>query len=402
MSAEEKLSRARIQLMISRPFFGHLAMCMPLIESESAGGQRTTAVDAQGRFYYNKEWIENMPLQDVMFELGHEVMHLVQQCMARFPTGGDHATWNLAADYIVDTILVEAGFTQSAISKKMVPPTVQAKAKNNTTENLYYSMLKKGGGGGGGGKTPQMPGKGDPGPKPDPNGIHKDNIRGCVAASQVKDADLETIEKWKGHILAAAQISKGNVPGAIGDFLAELTKPSVTWKDILRHAASSVFKGRYSFNRPSRRSAAIGMRLPSRAPTKQGAVIFIDTSGSISDESLNQFVTECVQIMKECGAPWLHVFFHDVKCYHHEEYSRETIKRIKVTRGGTSHVDVFDKCNEVFNDKNKPIGMVIAFTDLFTSFPNETPTYPVYWGVVPEGMGQGVPFGNKVEVDLND
>ena len=143
-TAEHLLSTGRIQLVISKPFWGHIALQMPFIESESAGGQRTTAVDANGRFYYNKKWIEDMAVYEVIFEVAHEVMHIVQHCIDRFPPGADPALWNLAADYAADTALIDAGFKQSEVSKKMVPKAVQDFARGKTTEQIYWTLLKKG------------------------------------------------------------------------------------------------------------------------------------------------------------------------------------------------------------------------------------------------------------------
>jgi predicted metal-dependent peptidase len=122
----------------------------------------------------------------------------------------------------------------------------------------------------------------------------------------------------------------------------------------------------------------------------------IDTSGSISDDNLSQFVSECSGILRETGCQFLKIYFHDVECYHIEEYDLNTIKKIKATRGGTSHVDVFEKVEES-QDK---VGMVIAFTDLETSFPTIPPEFPVLWAHPPGYERHSVPFGTKVKVDL--
>lgn len=399
--ALDKLRKARIHLLINKPFFGALAMHMPFIESESAGGQRTTAVDENGRFYYNKKWIEGMQPAEVMFELTHEVMHIVQQCISRFPQSGDHAVWNMAADMVVDTLLVDAGFTQSAVSKKMVPDNIQKKVRNKTTEQVYYQLLKEGKNQNKDNSPSQQPGPGDTGPAV-PNGHnHSGNSRGCTSASTMaKKVTAETLEKFKQHIIAAAsaQKNKGNLPGFVNDFLVEVSKPTITWKDKLRNLTASYFKGRYTFVRPNRRSGSIGLRLPNRAPKKEGAIIMIDTSGSISDKEINQFVSEVVGIMTYCGCPWITVYLHDVNCYHSEKYSRSTIIKLPVTRGGTSHIDVFDKVL----DSDEKIGCIIAFTDLYTTFPSRHVKYPVIWAHPESGEGQNVPFGTKVLVKLKE
>ena len=212
----------------------------------------------------------------------------------------------------------------------------------------------------------------------------------------------EDIEKFKQYVIAAALASqgKGKHPAFADEFLALIRKPSVTWKEHLRRAATSVFKGRYSFARRSRRSYNTPMMLPSRTRTPNGAIIMIDTSGSISDEDLTQFVSECSGILRETGCKFLKIYFHDVLCYHIEEYDLNTIGKIKATRGGTSHIDVFEKVTE--SQRTDKVGMVVAFTDLYTDFP-EKPSYPVLWAH-PEENGEGVPvpWGKKVEVKLTN
>jgi predicted metal-dependent peptidase len=82
-------------------------------------------------------------------------------------------------------------------------------------------------------------------------------------------------------------------------------------------------------------------------------------------------------------------------CYHIEEYDLSTIGKVKVTRGGTSHIDVFEKVEES-RDK---VGMLVAFTDLETTFPPEKPPFPVVWAHPPGYENHSVPWGRKVKVE---
>jgi predicted metal-dependent peptidase len=294
-------------------------------------------------------------------------------------------------------MLVDGGLKQSRVSQKNVTPELMVKYRGKTTEQIYYSLLQNTNEVEAFGGCPHQVAGGGEGPEVQ-DGTQVGE-RGCTSgAMHGTKTDAEEIEKWKQHVVAAALAAKsrGNAPGFIDEFLAEVTRPSVTWQEIIRKQATSLFKDRYSHARQSRRSRAIGMRLPYRAPSPQGAAVLLDTSGSISEEWLSQFVSECVGILKETGCQFLKIFFHDVVCYHIEDYDLTTIRKIKVTRGGTSHVDVFEKVAEC----KEPIGMVIAFTDLATDFPDEEPKCPVVWGVAPQFMNNTIPWGVKVEVDL--
>ena len=449
---KERLIKARMQLLMHFPFFGELVMRMVFHESKTAG-VGTTCVDHKGNMWYHPDWINGfINCEETMFELAHEVMHLVQRATIRFPNGGNHMVWNMAADIKVDSILVDSGLKQSTVSKKNITPEIMDKYRGQTTEQIYCSMLRnpkeqedfggcphtssgpcghkppgeeEGDGqsagaedsaadsegqegnesaGSGGAGHAQGDGQGPGGSCSQCPGDASSAVgeRGCTSgALHGFPGSAEDVEKFKQYVIAAAIASqgKGNHPAFADDFLAEIRNPAVTWKEHLRKAATSRFRGRYSFARRSRRSFNTPMMLPSRTRSPNGAVIMIDTSGSISDEDLTQFVSECSGILRETGCKFLKIYFHDVECYHIEEYDLNTIKKIKATRGGTSHIDVFNKVNES-DDK---IGMVIAFTDLFTDFPPEAPDYEVIWAHPEEGgEGIGVPFGYKVEVKLTN
>jgi predicted metal-dependent peptidase len=405
LTAEEKLMKARVSLIVNQPFFGFLALSMPFIKSESAGGMRTTAVDDKGRFYYNEEWINSLSPDEIIFEVAHEIGHLIQHVSDRFPAGGDRATWNLAADYVDDTMLIETGLEPSSVSKKMVTPEIQQMVKGKVTEEVYGILMQQDDNNKGSGQCPgggqiAQPGDGDPGPKNDPNQHHSDNHRGCTAGSNIKNMTPDQKHELKQKIVAAAEVAKGqgNIPAMAANFLAEFTRPSVTWRDIIRNAASRTFKKRYSFRRPSRRGHSIGVRLPVSVPTGKVAIGMIDTSGSISEAYIHQFVSECVSILRMSGCKKIHIFFHDVMCYHHEEYTIDSIKNIKVTRGGTSHIHVFETA---LKEVEKP-GMIVAFTDLMTSFPTEEPNCPVIWAHTADCGEYNVPFGKKVKVELTN
>jgi predicted metal-dependent peptidase len=126
----------------------------------------------------------------------------------------------------------------------------------------------------------------------------------------------------------------------------------------------------------------------------------LDTSGSISDKELIQFVSESVEILRVCKAPWVDLYLHDTECYKVWRITKTAAEdKWEVRRGGTSHVHVFKKCLEA-NDKP---GLIVAFTDLATDFPQDAPACEVIWAH-PKGYGENanIPWGIKVLVDMED
>jgi predicted metal-dependent peptidase len=431
----QQLSDARTQLIMHFPFFGYLALNLSFWESEQAGGYGTAAVTPDGRMFYNPEFFRSMDLVSVMNVLCHELMHIVQSCSARFPEAGNHQLWNIAADYVVNSIIVESKMPIGKVMDEIFPEKLRTYAKGKSTEEIYLDLMKKqapkggkdkkqqgkgqgngpcdgscqqGGNqpGDGDGQCQGGHGNGDPSPDFGDKGGHEDNNLGCPSGSH-SDEKMSNRQKrdWQQKVIGAAQAAegrgkaRGDLPGFIQEFLATLNKPTITWKDHLRSAAQSAFKGRYSWNKPARRSAAMGVRFQSRKPTPKGAVVMLDTSGSISERELNQFLSECAGILKTSGAPWIHIYFHDTECYYDEHFNKRTLKRVNIRPGGTSHHHVFEK---VHQDK-EDVGMIVAFTDMMSSFPDHQPPCPVIWGVPSADFNRdyGPSWGKKVEVKMN-
>ena len=93
------LEVARFTLVTEFPFFGKIAHAMEWRETDKVS---TTAVDARGVFYYNPMWVNSFTKKCATFEVGHEVMHLVQRLWSRMPKFIIFSIWNRAADYLAD------------------------------------------------------------------------------------------------------------------------------------------------------------------------------------------------------------------------------------------------------------------------------------------------------------
>ncbi len=395
------LTDARFLMMTHYKFWAFLALQLNFIEEEGGGGAGTTSVDGDGNFYYDPDFVKSLSTQDMAFVMAHEIMHIIQSCIQRYHSiPGDKKSfkaWNIAADYVTDTQLVNDTQLKMPESRKnFITEEVIEFCTDKVIEEVYRELMKennklpnpKGGPGNGDccSATKIAEGKGK-------GGRNKEPGQGLTAKQK---------HDWTQRIISAAQQTskaegQGSIPGFIKNYVAKITNPTVSWRDQIRHTATSKFKSKYTFARPSRRGHTMGVRLQSRKPAKEGAVLMFDTSGSISNKELNQAASEAMGILKTSGAAFVHVFFHDVNCYFEGRFTKKNISQMKVTKGGTSHIDVFKKVNETLEN----IGMVVAFTDLETTFPAEKPDYPVIWCHAKGRGNREAPWGKKVEMILN-
>ncbi len=104
-TTSKRLTRARSILLMDQPFFGTLALKMPLVEDASAGTMMTNG----RRIRYNPAFVESLTDKELQAVLAHEVMHVADGHIWR-RENRDPAMWNEAGDYAINQLLVQSGF----------------------------------------------------------------------------------------------------------------------------------------------------------------------------------------------------------------------------------------------------------------------------------------------------
>ena len=70
------LDRAKVSVVTQYPFFASILMKRKLIEDNTI---KTAAVDQRGQIYYNKEFVDKLSVDQLVFVLCHEVGHVIGQ-----------------------------------------------------------------------------------------------------------------------------------------------------------------------------------------------------------------------------------------------------------------------------------------------------------------------------------
>jgi predicted metal-dependent peptidase len=140
-----KLSKARTGLILDQPFFGSLALRMPMVEDK---GIPTLCTDGK-QIRYNPDFVAKLTLDETKGVLAHEVMHPAMQHHTRRGER-EPRRFNQAADYAINPILKAARFT-------LPEGHLDSPAYHGKGAEEIYSMLPvdppKGKGKGGGGDS---------------------------------------------------------------------------------------------------------------------------------------------------------------------------------------------------------------------------------------------------------
>ena len=101
-NVKENIITARIKLLFNQPFFGNIATRLKLVENNTFC--ETAATDGR-TLYYNTEFFSTMSLENIVFVIAHEVLHMVFNHMGR-KEYRHRDIWNYACDYAVNGILI--------------------------------------------------------------------------------------------------------------------------------------------------------------------------------------------------------------------------------------------------------------------------------------------------------
>ena len=357
---KDRLITSRVQLLLNNGFFGNLATRLQL--QDASDWCPTAATD--GRFFfYNKEFIDSLDDEELIFLMGHEVLHNVYDHMDR-RGNRDPRLWNIANDYVVNMDLVE-----NNIGKKITKVQIcfDYKYQNMFSDEVYddlfenaehiteetldmhldYSDGEDGDGQGAKGNT-----DGGDEDKSGPPQYSEEERR------QIKDEMKEAIMN------AAKGAGNKDVPKGVRHMIKNLTNPELDWRELLATNIQSVVKNDFTFMRPARKGIQEGVYLPGMEYDQDLDVFcFIDSSGSMMDDMLRDLCSEVKGIMEQYTNFKLRLCFFDTDTYTIHEFDStniDDIHDIEVEGGGGTEFDcMFDrlKAEDIIPQK------LIVFTD---------------------------------------
>ena len=195
---------------------------------------------------------------------------------------------------------------------------------------------------------------------------------------------------------------------------------NMSWKKLLRRCLQKERRGSsYSYLQPNRRYSNMGMTVVSRVKDKKVDVVknvkvCVDTSGSVSPEELNLYLSQIARLTKEFDNVEGELLYWSNAVTDAGPFKNiEDLKKIHVgSTGGTDVRCVFEYLNGETKvdgkyEKHKPKEMaaVIIITDgcFYNNYEDYAkifgkPSYKVIWMIEGNAMDFKPPFGNVVQI----
>ena len=398
MDKVQSLSKAAKELMLKEPYYGFfLIMLNKLWDKRRVP---TAGVSKNGINYQltiNDDFWESLSENHRLGLLKHELLHIAFGHLTTFFKFSDKKLANVAMDmeinqYIDLTWLPGGDYTKDqfdALKETIKAEMETAKANDATLEELmaianklpargimiqdyadmnldlkagaryYYDKLK------------------EFKDEKDKNGTcgnqAMDNLLDSIEDGDVPDhstwedfenlteAEQKLIDKQLQKVLSDAKEQtikkRGTVPGEIEGviIIEEIVPPKFDWRGFIRRftgVSTKVFTKKIRRKENRRFDANPGLKVKMR----QHMLLGIDTSGSVSDTELKEFMSEIHHIYK-CGVD-ITIVQCDTQMYPPEKYTGKFQMNVK-GRGGTE----FDPVLEYFNENLNKYTSLVYFTD---------------------------------------
>jgi len=313
MDKQQSLSKIGKELMLKEPYYGFfLIMLNKLWDSKRVP---TAGVSKNGINYQlaiNPEFWESLSDSHRLGLLKHELLHIAFGHLTTFFKFSDKRLANVAMDMEINQYIDKSWLPEGGID-----------IDNYQEHNL-------------------------------------DRKAGC-RYYDLSEAEQKLIEKQLQKVLSDAKEQtlkkRGTVPGEIEGviIIEEVVKPKFNWRGYIRRftgVSTKVFTKKIRRKENRRFEANPGLKVKMR----QHMLLAIDTSGSVSDAELQEFMSEIYHIYK-CGVD-ITVVQCDTMIRSVEPYKGKFEMAVQ-GRGGTE----FDPVLEYFNANLKKYTSLVYFTD---------------------------------------
>ena len=344
LTAEQRIEKVHVKLMRHRNFclFSGLFMVGKVVVDETTPTARTNGVNVN----YGRAFVDSLTDKQLAFLILHENMHKAYRHLVVW-----EKLWkknaqlaNMACDYVINLQI----FDYDPQGNEVEMPTdangealglIDAQYRGMDAHQVFLLLEKqqhkqKGGGNAQGSGDESSEGKG---------GQSMDD-HDWENAQEGTPQEQEQIAKDIEGALRQGAILAGKMGGNVSRDINELLTPKVNWKDALRDFVKTSTQGKdqTTWRRLHKRYIGMDIIMPSTYDEKVGSIVVaVDTSGSIGQAELAQFLGEVKAICDEVSPEQIDLLYWDTNVAGHETYMGAELASLTETTqakggGGTS------------------------------------------------------------------
>lgn len=418
------LSGDIIKLSFRHVFFASIIMQMKRVVTPTG----TAAIDGR-TLWINPEFYNPLSTNQRVALLAHEADHVARLHPVRGVEFADRLTWNIATDQVInrdlrrcmadlpdggvhldDSLDLTAEQWYERLKKEQAKQPKRQSGKKQKPQSGGDDGQPQSGEGDGEGEGQPQSGDSDKGEgESSGNGAGKSPVGeeqgsgwGDVVAPQ-KDGERAPVTEveLRQVVSNALATARGTLPADYAQEIAEGLQPVEDWRALLADfLTTQLTREDRSFRRENTRYSGGGLILPVMHSDARGTIaVCMDTSGSVNDERVREFLGEIDSLRRELRAEVEHSHC-DTR---HSGWTRvrvdDDLPREIKHRGGTDFAPITEALKDGDWDGDAPSCAVI-FTDGECDSFGEDPAMPILWMHAPnrKHLHFAPPFGRVVNM----
>ena len=388
ITTERKLARCKIGLMRNKKFalMSGLLMVGTTSIVDGLPTARTNGRDEE----YGRAFVDGMSEIEVSFVIMHECMHKMYQHLTTWRKlyDIDRDLANQACDYVINLELKELDPAEQFIAMPRDKAgknvgLIDTKFRGMSTKQVWDILRKEQEQDTQGGEGKPGDGKGGKGDSLDDHDWEGADALG----KEEKEALAKEIDQAIREGIANDKKMNGDKAGDLARRLGLLMEPKVNWREVLRDWVKNTARGKdtSTWRKPNRRFLHEDVIMPTMVSTKMGSIVVaVDTSGSIGDKEMADFLSEVKGIADEVAPERVELLYWDSRVAGHETYEGGAVEMITQSTkprggGGTSPSCV----STYLRDKAIVPECIVVLTDgvVGGDWGNEW-TAPILWCII--------------------
>lgn len=375
-NAKEKINRIRFEMMMDSPFFGNLLMHLPTIITDKV---KTFATDGEN-FIVNEKYLNNINDSECKYDLLHSLFHIILGHIKRGIEYKNDKLFHIACDIVVDANIEHLFYEYDGLRLNY-----QIKNAYMFTADQIYKILLK-----------ERERAHTVRPYERDEAHQKIVSTNCMSIKDVAHTafpyEKDSHTEWYNNINAKEKADRietlfdnyikeetnknkdyENLPVEFRKFLINRRINNLNWRETLKDFIEEDVND-YTFDNPDARYLDYDFVMPSFTNIEEkirDCYFFIDVSGSMSDEQVEEFVVE----IKNCLSVFNGKIDGYVAFFNTSVVTCELINNFDITKfrklnknGGTSFINIYKYIESI---ENKERIRSIILTDGKAIFPNK-------------------------------
>ncbi len=199
---------------------------------------------------------------------------------------------------------------------------------------------------------------------------------------------------------------QGKMPAGLERMIEDLLDSKIGWKEKLYKYIVDQIISDYSWAKPSKRSWGVGAYLPSTLKESIKIVASIDTSGSIGQDELTDFLSELCSIGTSFENIEIDIIVCDAEVHETYTMTKDNVDEIMNLKfsggGGTSHQPVIDHIEKEIPDCRVAVHFTDGYSDI-NEIKHEELDFDNLWVLSKNGVSvKDIEWGDVISLKETD